>query len=432
MKFLIVKLSAIGDVIHALPVAAYLKQAVPGCKVSWLVEKASADLVSNNPAVDEVIVFGGKKWLRELGKPGTWLKNMSEARRFFQEMRDARYDAVLELQGLLKSSLLARSTGAKVVAGFDDTREFADQFLTHKLNVGDYFGHDVPVVELNLRVAKHALTILGLATPDLPIEFPLPLLSSSVDVKVASLLISPSCAAPGVGSIDWVDEPGKVVKADSTISSPSSDNQAISPSSADFQDSDAPDLAPALASVPHVASVPNLETDGSLPINIVLIPGTTWVTKIWPEGKWIELGEKLADQYRCQLVLVGGPAEVQSNYAIAMGIEARRPKQLVVNLTGQTSLVDLIAVFRRSALVVGADTGPLHLAAATVAPKVIGVFGSTPARRNGPYGSQCETVHLNLECQPCYSKTCKYGTVACLTDLSAAQVFAAALQKLPG
>ncbi|CAN5662267.1 N/A [soil metagenome] len=416
MKFLIVKLSAIGDVIHALPVAAYLKQAVPGCTVSWLVEKASADLVSNNPGVDEVIVFGGKRWVRELGKPGAWLKNMSEAKRFFQDMRDAKYDAVLELQGLLKSSLLARATGAKVVAGFDDTREFADQFLTHKLNVGDYFGHDVPVVELNLRVAKHALTILGLATPDLPIEFPLPLLPSSVDVKVSSLLISPSSAAPGVGSIDWVDEPGKVVKASSTNSDP--------PVSA-------PASAPDLASVPHVASIPNLEADGSLPINIVLIPGTTWVTKIWPESKWIELGASLSDRYRCQLVLVGGPAEVNSNYAIAGGIEARRPRQLVVNLTGQTTLTDLIAIFRRSALVIGADTGPLHLAAATSAPKVVGVFGSTPAKRNGPYGPQCETVHLNLECQPCYSKTCKLGTVACLTDLASTQVFDAVVRMLP-
>ncbi|MBS1955737.1 MAG: hypothetical protein JST89_16255 [Cyanobacteria bacterium SZAS-4] len=407
LKFLIVKLSAIGDVIHALPVAAYLKQAVPGCTVSWLVEKASADLVSNNPAVDEVIVFGGKKWFREIGKPGTWLKNMSEARQFFKEIRDAKYDAVLELQGLLKSSLLARSSGAKVVAGFDDTREFADQFLTHKLNVGDYFGHDVPVVELNLKIAKYALTLLGLQAPDLPIEFPLPQLPSSVDVKIDALLISPSLAAPGVGSIEWVDQTGWVVKTE-------------------------PNSAPDLASVPHVASVPDLESDPSLPINIVLIPGTTWVTKIWPESKWIELGEKLSARYRCQLILVGGPAEVNSNFTIGRGIESKRPKQLVVNLTAQTTLTDLIAVFRRSALVIGADTGPLHLAAATAVPAVVGVFGSTPAKRNGPYGPQCETVHLNLECQPCYSKTCKLGTVACLVDLDATQVFDAVLKKLPG
>ncbi|MBS2004189.1 MAG: glycosyltransferase family 9 protein [Cyanobacteria bacterium SZAS LIN-5] len=405
MKFLIVKLSAIGDVIHALPVASYLKRAVPGCTVTWLVEKASAGLVSNNPAIDEVVIFSGKKWVKELGKPGAWLRNFSEARQFFAELRAAKYDAVLELQGLLKSSLLARASGARVVAGFDDTREFADRFLTHKLNVGDYFGHDVPVVELNLRVAHYALTVLGLPAPELPVEFSLPVLDSSADVKVDALLISASSTAPGV-------EPGGAGTKSGTVSGAVPQNSA-----------------PDLASIPSVAATPDMEASASRftnkvgPINIILIPGTTWVTKIWPNSKWIELGEKLADQYPCRLVLVGGPAELQSNAAIAAGIEVKRPGQVVLNLTAQTSLLDLISVFRRSALVIGADTGPLHLAAATGYPKVVGVFGSTPAKRNGPYGEQCQTVHLSLECQPCYSKTCKYGTVACLTDLDSSRVF---------
>ncbi len=422
MKFLIVKLSAIGDVIHALPVAAYLKQAVPGCKISWLVEQASADLVSKNPAIDEVIVFSGKKWVREVGQPGAWLRNMSDARHFFATIRDAKYDAVLELQGLLKSSLLARASGAKVVAGFDDTREFADQFLTHKLNVGNYFGHEVPVVELNLRVAKYVLKVLGLPEPNLPVEFPLPILPASVNVKMLALLISPFCAAPGVGSIEWVDQAGGV------LHNPQEHGVAPDQSSLDPNS----EAIPAMAPIPQVASVPNLGSDDSIPINIVLIPGTTWVTKIWPESKWIELGEQLSARYRCQLVLLGGPAESESNFAIAAGIETKRPKQLVLNLTSQTSLLDLISVFRKSALVIGADTGPLHLASASGVPKVVGVFGSTPAKRNGPYGPQCETVHLNLECQPCYSKTCKYGTVACLTDLDSSLVMEAAVRAITG
>lgn len=368
LKFLIVKLSAIGDVIHALPVAAYLKKAVPGCTISWLVEKASADLVSNNKAVDEVIIFPGKKWLREAGKPGTWLKNWEESQKFFKAMRDAKYDAVLELQGLLKSSLLARSTGAKVVAGFDDTREFADRFLTHKLNVGDYFGHDVPVIELNLRVAKYALSVLGVPAPDLEVEFALPTLASSVDIKVGALLGLAGGAAPGVASSDHID--------------------------------------------------------------VVMIPGTTWVTKIWPEDKWVSLAVRLSGTYKCRLILVGGPAEVSSNQSISQAIESKLPQQKVLNLTGQTSLLDLVALFRQVDLVVGADTGPLHLAAATSVPKVVGVFGSTPALRNGPYGQQCATVHLNLECQPCYSKTCKYGTVACLTELEASTVLETVISKL--
>lgn len=387
--------------------------------MTWLVEKASADLVSNNPAIDEVIVFGGKKWMRELGKPGTWLKNFSEARTFFKGLRDARYDAVMELQGLLKSSLLARATGSKVVAGFDDTREFADRFLTHKLNVGDYFGHDVPVVELNLKVAEYALAVSGLDAPALPVNFPLPALAPSVDVKVGALLISGSTTAPFVESVDYPLNSSSSPLRDWT------DDSAPDVVAPDVVTSDV--AAPDVASVPQMGAIPNLEAGAPDPINIVLIPGTTWVTKIWPNSKWVELAQKLALRHKCRLVLVGGPAEVESNFAIASGIEAKAPGQVVLNLTGQTSLLDLIAVFRRSSLVIGADTGPLHLAAATGVPGVVGVFGSTPAKRNGPYGNQCKTVHLNLECQPCYSKTCKYGTVACLSELAPSEVLQAIL-----
>lgn len=412
MKILIVKLSAIGDVIHALPVAAYLKKALPDAHISWLVEKASLDLVSNNPAVDEPIVFSGKKWLSQIGQSGNWWRNISEARTFFADLRKANYDVVIELQGLLKSSLLARATGARVVAGFDDTREFADRFLTHKLNVGDYFGHDVPVVELNLRIAHYVLEVLGAAKVAAPVEFPLPAVPSSLNVKMSAILQAPYAESiPGVASVAWAEALPEPIKGAPDSGPP------VAPT-------------PATPPIPLAASIPNLGSEVGNPINIVLIPGTTWVTKIWPVEKWVGLGVSLGFKYRCQIVLVGGPAEIETNHAITAGIEAKRPGQLVVNLTSQTSLLELIPLFRKSALVIGADTGPLHLAAATGTPKVVGVYGSTPWRRNGPYGSQCESISLALDCQPCYSKTCKLATVACLTDLDSSLVFDAAVRAL--
>jgi lipopolysaccharide heptosyltransferase I len=360
MKILIIKLSAIGDVIHALPVAHFLKNAIPGVEISWMVEQMSSSLVTDNPAVDKPIVFPGKRWLKEIFSPHKLLANSQESAKFFSQLRSEKFDAVIELQGLLKSSLLARSAGAPVVVGFDDTREFADRMLTHKLNVGDYFGPDVPVVELNLRLAKFALAQLGLPIPEIEVLFPLPQVAPELYIRIESLLKAPDSVATPL---------------------------------------------------------------------VVLIPGTTWVTKIWPAQKWVSVATRLAALGH-KIIFVGGKSEVAGNASLTAEVARAAPQAEILDLTDRTSLLELIPLFQRSPLVIGADTGPLHLAAAVGVPRVIGVFGSTPWKRNGPYGEQCKTISLALECQPCYAKTCKFDTVDCLRQLDSELVIDAAIEAL--
>ncbi|MFP4390170.1 MAG: glycosyltransferase family 9 protein, partial [Desulfococcaceae bacterium] len=66
MKILIVKLSAIGDVIHALPAVVALRRAYPDARIDWAVESAAAGLLENHPALDRVLVSHRKRWFREL------------------------------------------------------------------------------------------------------------------------------------------------------------------------------------------------------------------------------------------------------------------------------------------------------------------------------------------------------------------------------
>ena len=103
-RVLIVKLSSLGDVVHTLPVVADIRAAHPQAAVDWVVEPAFAPLVARVEGIGEVIELPLRRWTRE----GWWRPNArAEARSFVQRLRRVRYDAVLDLQGLTKSALVA-------------------------------------------------------------------------------------------------------------------------------------------------------------------------------------------------------------------------------------------------------------------------------------------------------------------------------------
>lgn len=142
-NFLIVKLSAIGDVIHALPVAYALKEKYPGCHITWVVEPPAFDLVSMSPYIDEVILFEKKKF-KSLGG---FLREYGPLKRKIQKRP---YDAVLDLQGLFKSAAIARLGQAPIKLGMCNMREFSDKIS--RPVVGPHaHGH---IVERYLDVAR--------------------------------------------------------------------------------------------------------------------------------------------------------------------------------------------------------------------------------------------------------------------------------------
>jgi ADP-heptose:LPS heptosyltransferase len=102
---LLVRLSAIGDVVHTLPVAAALQGR--GWRVTWVVEPAARPLVEGNPAVTEVV-----------GVPGARAWRLGEVRAAAAALRATRRDVALDLQGLWKSAAWARLAGARRAIGF--------------------------------------------------------------------------------------------------------------------------------------------------------------------------------------------------------------------------------------------------------------------------------------------------------------------------
>jgi len=133
MNILIVKLSALGDVVQTIPAFEALRNHYSSAHISWLVEEEVASLLQYYPGLDEVMVCRRRSWLKELRNPLLWPKVCLDILRFCGSLRQRYYDVIIDLQGLLKSAIwvgLARG-GRKI--GFDRTREGSWRFLNERL-----------------------------------------------------------------------------------------------------------------------------------------------------------------------------------------------------------------------------------------------------------------------------------------------------------
>ena len=114
MKFLIVKTSAIGDVVQTFPVLDYLRSRFPEAQIDWVVERAAASLLLSHPQLSKVHLIDIKKWRKSLGKKSSW----TEMRAFFRELRGVEYDVLFDLQGNTKSAFITAFARAKEKVGF--------------------------------------------------------------------------------------------------------------------------------------------------------------------------------------------------------------------------------------------------------------------------------------------------------------------------
>ena len=104
MRILIVKLSSLGDVIHALPILVDIKNQYPDVQLDWVVEPSFASLLEFNPNIDRVISCSLRDWVKE----GFGFRTLAKVKSFLKDLRQTPYDYVLDLQGLSKSALIAR------------------------------------------------------------------------------------------------------------------------------------------------------------------------------------------------------------------------------------------------------------------------------------------------------------------------------------
>jgi len=114
LSILIVKTSALGDVIHTFPVLEYLRRRFPNARIDWVVEKGCSELVTSHPFVSNVLQVETKKWRKELFNLKTW----KEIKKFKSDLREIEYDVLFDFQGNCKSSLIVAWAKAKEKVGY--------------------------------------------------------------------------------------------------------------------------------------------------------------------------------------------------------------------------------------------------------------------------------------------------------------------------
>lgn len=322
VRVLIVKVSALGDIVHALPVLDYLHQVSPGITVDWVAEERFCDVLTGNPLMGKVIPIRAKEWKKRPFAAAT----RHEMAHLKNELLSGNYDMAFDIQGNLKSGLITWVSGAKRRYGFDrdGVRESLNLLFTN---------NQVPLRRQDYHVSSRALRV--------------------VSVPFGR------------------DYMGMTLKTD-IYTSPADDAGASA-------------LLATLA-------------DGLV---FLFHHGTTWETKLWYEQGWIDLGRRIQEKCRDATILLswGGEEERLVAERIAAGIAGN------TRLLPKLSLKEFTALLKKVDLVVGGDTGPVHMAAAVGTPTV-SFYRVTDPRRNGPQGYAHVLVQTPLDCRACLRKKC--------------------------
>jgi len=162
-RILVVKLSAIGDVLMATPVAKALRTAFPTSRIAWVVEKKAADVVLGNPYLDEVIVWERTRGTNAVSRGLHFIISLAGLRK---TLRSRRFDVCLDLQGLARSAVVCRVSGAKRRIGFADGAEGSVRFYHETYDPGE---DELNAQQRNLDI----LRTLGVFSTDTAMHMPL-------------------------------------------------------------------------------------------------------------------------------------------------------------------------------------------------------------------------------------------------------------------
>jgi heptosyltransferase-1 len=330
LRILIVRTSALGDVVHALPVLTALRRHLPRARIGWVVEAPFASLLEERPDLDEVIVVRTKSWRRTPLAAAT----LGDLRRFWNELDGFSPDVVLDLMGNHKAGAISALTMADRRVGLAGRHR-------RERSSGIWMSEGVePIGQHAVQRALSVLPALGL-----PVERP----------DFGAGKIFPQAEAP-------VDEG-----------------------------------------------------------YMAILPGAGWENKRYPNRWWGKVAAGVAAAGGPDSRLLPGPGEEEA------AEEAEEASGGYARLVPPSGLEGLTAALRGARLVLGGDTGPLHLAHALGRP-VLCLMGPTDPERNGPYGRVDQALWKQLPCSFCHKRFDE--TKACLLEIPPSAVVDRAIRLL--
>ncbi len=179
MKILLVRLSALGDTIHTLPLLSALKELYPVSSIDWIVEDKAAAFLRNNSLINNLFVVPKKRWKKRKNK----FKNFMEYCLLVKHIRKTEYDIVIDVQQLLKSAVFVMFSKGKRKLAQEGGREFSTLFSNEIIKT------DRPIFDTNYHVVQRNLDIARyLGWKGEKITFPLPEVSGEIKSKADELL----------------------------------------------------------------------------------------------------------------------------------------------------------------------------------------------------------------------------------------------------
>jgi heptosyltransferase-1 len=181
-KILLVRFSALGDVIQTLPILSMLRDGFPNAKIGWAIDSELVPAIQGHPALDYIHACSRKTWSKQLKDPSKWSATAADMKAFIEEVRAVDYDVAIDAQGLFKTALLPYFAGIKRRIGYKHGRELSSFFYTEKhLNLEEYFEPSVFHLDHMAVLAKAA----GAADVRHAVEPPV--VAAATKTKVAAL-----------------------------------------------------------------------------------------------------------------------------------------------------------------------------------------------------------------------------------------------------